>query len=85
MGADSADSDFVVVDNAAIKECVDNIEALLKAHEQSAHEGKRCDDERGNVIAYVIHRMGYGPATALSMTEHLRSYMHHHQEQRDGK
>ena len=46
--------------NAIAKEFVDKFQEWLREHEAEVHDGGRCPDERANIVAYIVHRLGFG-------------------------
>jgi hypothetical protein len=44
--------------NLLAKEMGDRFNEVLREHDEEVHEGERCEDERLNILAYLIHRMG---------------------------
>jgi hypothetical protein len=46
----------------------------LDGHEAEVHDGGFCSDERGNLLAWLTHRMGYDRETFVAMVERLDWY-----------
>lgn len=60
--------------NAVAREAADRINVALKHHEAEDHGGERCHDERVNVLAYLLHRMG-GPSDEATWRRFLEDFV----------
>lgn len=60
------------------------INAWLLGHELREHQGGYCARERGNILAYIAHRMGCTREVLIIMIERLADYEAIHQEHDHG-
>lgn len=56
------------------REFCDRVNEWMAEHDERVHGGEPCHDERGNILAYVCHRMGYSRETLLVMFDRLKDY-----------
>lgn len=67
--------------NNIVKKFADDFNEWLEQHEADVHDGERCDEERGNFLGYMLHRMGFSDMlTVLDvMVDRFMYYTEHHQ------
>jgi hypothetical protein len=56
------------------------LKQYLAEHEADVHDGEKCDEERANIVAYLLHCVGYSDlgSLMLEVVECLAIYRRSH-------
>lgn len=71
--------------NDFVKSFADDFNEWLEGHEMTVHDGEKCNEERGNLLGYLLHRMGWTDLNEVLvvMVDRLAYYIEHHEHHGD--
>jgi len=67
--------------NGRCQEFARDVQSFLEEHEAEIHGGAFCADERGNLLAWLAHRMGFDGDVWVTFVERLAWYTAQHQHE----